>query len=134
MATWHSLRTGHLSRRQIMHAFGGAALLVGCGDDGVAGTGGGGTGAGGPGSGGNGIGGSPGQGGGGLGGMGQGGSGGGDPLGLCKTRGPTEGCYITEDNILGPFYKSGAPFDANLADGLDGELMLIQGTVYGCDC
>ncbi|NUO48533.1 MAG: hypothetical protein HOV80_06720, partial [Polyangiaceae bacterium] len=49
-------------------------------------------------------------------------------------RGPTDGCYITEDNILGPFYKSGAPFDGNLADALDGDLMLIQGTVYGCDC
>lgn len=130
---YDALRTGRLSRRQVMAAFGGATLLVGCGDDDIgtssstpSGAGGGaqtastGTGLGGGGLGGNGIGGA--------------GGGGGDPLALCKVRGPTEGCFVTEDNILGPFYKAGAPCEANLADGLDGELMLIQGTVYGCDC
>ncbi|NUP05457.1 MAG: twin-arginine translocation pathway signal protein [Polyangiaceae bacterium] len=60
--------------------------------------------------------------------------GGGDPFATCHQRGPTEGCYITEDNILGPYYKPGAPFDGNIADDLPGDLMLIQGVVYGCDC
>lgn len=66
--------------------------------------------------------------------VGGGGGGGGDPLALCKQRGPTEGCYVTEDNILGPYYKKGAPLDGNLADDLAGELLIIEGTVYGCDC
>ncbi len=135
MKAWQSLRMGRLSRRQVLNAFGGAALLVGCGDDEL-GTGAGGSGAsaGGPGTGGGTTGGLGGRGQGGAGGMGQGGAGGGNPLADCKMRGPTDGCYITEDNILGPFYKAGAPFEDDLADGLDGDLMLIQGTVFGCDC
>jgi hypothetical protein len=140
MKAWQSLRMGHLSRRQVLNAFGGAALLVGCGDDelgtgaGGSGAGGSGAGTGGPGTGGGTTGGLGGMGQGGAGGMGQGGAGGGNPLADCKMRGPTDGCYITEDNILGPFYKAGAPFENDLADGLDGDLMLIQGTVFGCDC
>ncbi len=134
MQSWESLRSGRLSRRQVMSAFGSTALLIGCSDD-VLGTGGGDSG---PstthGSGGGLAQGGGGFGGGGTGGGGQGGAGGGSPLAECKMRGPTDGCYITEDNILGPFYKSGAPFDGNLADALEGDLMLIQGTVYGCDC
>ena len=131
-----SLRTGHLSRRQAIRAFAGAAVLIGCADDEVgtsSTTGNGGSGPGPNGSSASGMGGGMSQSTGtGLG--GAGGSGGGDPLALCKTRGPTDGCMVTEDNILGPFYKSGAPFENDLAAGLDGELMLIQGTVFGCDC
>ncbi len=133
-----SLRTGHLSRRQAIRAFAGAAALIGCADDELGTTSTTGSG-GGPGAGSSSA---SGAGGGasqssssGLGGAGgAGGAGGGDPLALCKVRGPTDGCMVTEDNILGPFYKAGAPFESDLAAGLDGELMLIQGTVFGCDC
>lgn len=130
------LRRGGLSRRQVMRMFAASAMMVGCADDPVAdptsSTGAGGSGGASSGAGGSG---GEGVGAGGSGGSPTGGGGAGpDPLALCHRRGPTEGCFITEDNILGPFYKSGAPFDGNLADGLPGELMLIEGTVYGCDC
>ncbi|MBL9026728.1 MAG: hypothetical protein JNL21_31300 [Myxococcales bacterium] len=126
-ASADALRTGQLSRRQVMRAFGASALLVGCGEDdvGTAGTGAGGAPT---------TNGSTTASAGGGGGLGQGGAGGGDPFAQCKQRGPTEGCFVTEDNILGPYYKAGAPFDPNLADDLEGELLLIEGTVYGCDC
>ena len=124
-----ALRTGHLSRRQLIRAFGASALAVGCSDDDL-GTGGRGTGGGGTGD----ASATSGTGAGGLGQGGAGGAGGGDPLGQCKMRGPTDGCFVTEDNILGPYYKAGAPFDQDLADDLEGELLLIEGTVYGCDC
>jgi catechol 1,2-dioxygenase len=135
----HPLKCGGLSRRQVMRMFAASAVLIGCGDDGAStesgtttGSGGSGPGPGGVGGAGGGMG-STGGAGGTSGVGGQGGSGG-DPLALCHRRGPTAGCYITEDNILGPFYKANAPFDGNLADDLAGELMLIEGTVYGCDC
>jgi len=140
------LRLGGLSRRQVMRMFAASAVLVGCSDDsattlgngGAGGAGGDAAGGGSPGTGGAGgyAAGGDAAGAGGPGGApGEGGAGGGpDPLALCQRRGPTEGCFITEDNILGPFYKAGAPFDGNLADDLPGELMLIEGTVFGCDC
>lgn len=129
-ASADALRTGQLSRRHVMRAFGASALLVGCGEDdvGTAGTGAGGA----PTTDGSTT--ASAGGGGGLGQGGAGGAGGGDPFAQCKQRGPTEGCFVTEDNILGPYYKAGAPFDPNLADDLEGELLLIEGTVYGCDC
>ncbi len=127
------LRRQGLSRRQIMQMFAASATMVGCSeesnplDPGAGGAGGGPGGAGGSG-------GVAGLGGGGE--SAQGGAGGGapDPLALCQRRGPTEGCFVTEDNILGPFYKPGAPFEADLADDLPGQLVQIEGTVYGCDC
>ncbi len=131
MNAWDGLRKGGLTRRDVVRLFAASAVMVGCGDDQL-GTGGSGGGAG-PGT--TGSGGAPGQGGGGVGGQpGQGGGGGGDPLATCKQRGPTPGCLVTEDNILGPFYKENAPFDADLAALLAGELLLISGTVFGCDC
>jgi catechol 1,2-dioxygenase len=138
MTTRHDLlRRQGLSRRQIMQMFAASAAMVGCSDDSSSpdpGAGGGGAGAGGgPGTGG--AGGAAGPGG--AGGQAQiGGAGGGgpNPLEICQRRGPTEGCFITEDNLLGPFYKPGAPFEADLADDLPGELVQIDGTVYGCDC
>lgn len=62
---------------------------------------------------------------------GMGGGGGG---GTCSIGSPTPGCFITDDNILGPYYKAGAPMDDDIADDLEGDLLLIQGRVFGCDC
>lgn len=44
-------------------------------------------------------------------------------------------CLATEDNILGPFYRAGAPFTNQLA-GPDeqGERLKISGRVLGPDC
>jgi catechol 1,2-dioxygenase len=52
----------------------------------------------------------------------------------CKLTGPTPGCLVTEDNILGPFYKAGAPFRREIHDGVAGDRLILSGTVYGCDC
>ncbi len=52
----------------------------------------------------------------------------------CGLGTPTPGCIITDDNILGPFYKAGAPFKTDLTDGSVGTPLLVSGTVYGCDC
>lgn len=130
MTTKHDrLRHPGLSRRQIMRMFAASAAMVGCSEE--------------PSSPEGGAGGAPPEGGaGGLGGGGANpggggqlqGGGGADPLATCQRRGPTEGCFVTEDNLLGPFYKANAPFDADLADDLPGELVEIEGTVYGCDC
>lgn len=136
MMTKHDmLRREGLSRRQIMQMFAASAVMVGCSEESPSLDPSGGAGAGGgPGPGGGG-GGSAGPGGaGGQAELGGAGGAGPDPLALCQRRGPTEGCFITDDNLLGPFYKAGAPFDADLADDLPGELVQIEGTVYGCDC
>jgi len=44
-------------------------------------------------------------------------------------------CRITEADIIGPFYRVGAPFQTKLA-GPDepGERLTISGTVFGADC
>lgn len=65
------------------------------------------------------------------GGAGQAGSG---SLLECRQTGPTPGCLITEDNILGPYYKAGAPFRDDITEGVGGDTLIISGTVYGCDC
>lgn len=40
----------------------------------------------------------------------------------------------TEDNILGPYYRAGAPYHAKVTPPLEpGDLMLISGRVYGLD-
>lgn len=46
-----------------------------------------------------------------------------------------ETCRITESDILGPFYRTGAPFRGQLA-GPDepGERLIITGTVTSADC
>ena len=46
-----------------------------------------------------------------------------------------ETCRPTESEILGPFYRSGAPFRAQLA-GPDepGDRLVLTGTVFGPDC
>ena len=41
---------------------------------------------------------------------------------------------VTEDNILGPFYRSGAPFRGKVTPPLEpGKVMLINGRVWGFD-
>ncbi len=47
----------------------------------------------------------------------------------------TQGCQATESDILGPFYRFGAPFQTRLA-GADesGERLTITGTVFSADC
>lgn len=47
---------------------------------------------------------------------------------------PTPQCVETEDNILGPFYRDGAPFRTILASPDEGQPLVIDGTVYGPDC
>ena len=44
-------------------------------------------------------------------------------------------CVATEDNILGPFYRKGAPFKTNIAGPNEkGEPLKIFGKVLGLDC
>jgi hypothetical protein len=49
-------------------------------------------------------------------------------------RQPTPQCVETEDNILGPFYRAGAPFRTALASPDEGQPLVIDGTVSGPDC
>lgn len=51
----------------------------------------------------------------------------------CRT-GPTAGCQVTDDNILGPFYTPDAPYRDDITDGKSGTPLIVEGTVYGCDC
>jgi catechol 1,2-dioxygenase len=48
---------------------------------------------------------------------------------------PAKSCRLTERDILGPFYRFGAPFQTKLA-GPDepGERLMISGTAYSSDC
>ena len=40
----------------------------------------------------------------------------------------------TEDNILGPFYRRGAPFRAKITPPLEpGTVLLVRGRVWGAD-
>ncbi len=44
-------------------------------------------------------------------------------------------CRPTESDILGPFYRIGAPFQARLADPDEpGDRLMLTGTVFGTDC
>lgn len=47
---------------------------------------------------------------------------------------PAPKLLITEDNILGPFYRSDAPFRAKITPPLEpGKVVLVSGTVWGYD-
>ena len=47
----------------------------------------------------------------------------------------TRACRATEAQVLGPFYRFGAPFQAQLARaGEPGERLVLTGTVYSSDC
>ena len=44
-------------------------------------------------------------------------------------------CLPTSADVLGPFYRTGAPARAKLTDpGESGDLLVVSGTVYGPDC
>ena len=44
-------------------------------------------------------------------------------------------CLPTSSDVLGPFYRAGAPARAKLTDsGEQGEALVVSGTVYGPDC
>lgn len=44
-------------------------------------------------------------------------------------------CAQTADNILGPFYKEGAPFRSDLTGGVRvSKVLEVRGRVVGCDC
>jgi protocatechuate 3,4-dioxygenase beta subunit len=44
-------------------------------------------------------------------------------------------CAQTADNILGPFYKEGAPFRSDLTSGVSvSKVLEVRGRVVGCDC
>ncbi len=105
------------------------------GTGGVAGTGAGGNaGTAGAGASGGVGGGTAGSGAAGTGGFGAAGSGG---IGGQGCEGP-DACAVTQDNIEGPFYKSGAPMSpgaiANLRSGVTGDLLQVVGVVYAADC
>lgn len=138
-----------LSRRNTLGFLAGSVVIVGCGgsneSDPAAGSGGSGVGTGGTtgGTGGIATGGTGGVTTGGTGGVATGGTGGvagsagsagqaGAGGAVCGV--PTPGCLITDDNILGPFYKADAPFKADLTDGSVGTPLIVSGTVYCSDC
>jgi len=44
-------------------------------------------------------------------------------------------CRLTEPDIIGPFYRFGAPFQTQLAGPNEpGERLIISGKVYSADC
>src|SRR5215203_3493854 len=43
-------------------------------------------------------------------------------------------CKLTESDMLGPFYKESAPFKQRLADGVEGERLIITGKVMDMRC
>src|SRR5215510_16380444 len=46
-----------------------------------------------------------------------------------------DSCQLTERDILGPFYRFGAPFQTKLAGPNEpGERLFVSGTVYSSDC
>lgn len=122
-----------VSRRGALGALAGSVVAIGCGGSSQTEPKNGSGGAAGGGSGGAASGGAA-SGGAASGGAASGGSAGaGGSAGSCKLA-PTPGCKITDDNILGPYYKAGAPFRADITDGKPGTLLRVSGTVYGCDC
>jgi catechol 1,2-dioxygenase len=47
----------------------------------------------------------------------------------------TKSCRLTEPDIIGPFYRFGAPFQTQLAGPNEpGERLIISGKVYSSDC
>jgi catechol 1,2-dioxygenase len=46
-----------------------------------------------------------------------------------------QACRLTEAEVMGPFYRFGAPFRAQLAGPSEpGQRLIVSGTVYGPDC
>jgi len=45
----------------------------------------------------------------------------------------TPACRITDENILGPYYKEGAPFRDDIRDGESGDVLIVSGFVLGQD-
>ena len=46
-----------------------------------------------------------------------------------------QSCALTTSDIIGPFYRFGAPFQTKLAGPNEpGERLIISGKVYGSDC
>ena len=43
-------------------------------------------------------------------------------------------CKLTKSDMLGPFYKDGAPFKQRLGEGVDGERLIITGKVMDMKC
>ena len=43
-------------------------------------------------------------------------------------------CKLTESDMLGPFYKEGAPFKQRLGEGVEGERLIITGKVMDIRC
>ena len=43
-------------------------------------------------------------------------------------------CKLTESDMLGPFYKEGAPFKQKLSEGVEGERLIITGKVMDMRC
>src|SRR5574339_384512 len=43
-------------------------------------------------------------------------------------------CKLTKSDMLGPFYKDGAPFKQRLGEGVDGERLIITGKVMDMRC
>lgn len=43
-------------------------------------------------------------------------------------------CKLTESDMLGPFYKEGAPFKQKLGEGVEGERLIITGKVMDMRC
>ena len=43
-------------------------------------------------------------------------------------------CKLTESDMLGPFYKEGAPFKQRLGEGVEGEQLIITGKVMDMRC
>ena len=43
-------------------------------------------------------------------------------------------CKLTESDMLGPYYKEGAPFKQRLGEGLDGDRLIITGMVLDMRC
>ncbi|MGH9577901.1 MAG: hypothetical protein ACRD3R_10735, partial [Terriglobales bacterium] len=49
--------------------------------------------------------------------------------------GAGKGCRITEADVLGPFYRFGAPHQTKLAGPDDrGDRLILNGTVFSSDC
>lgn len=51
-----------------------------------------------------------------------------------QSKGAAAALKLTEDNILGPFYREGAPFRAKITPPLEpGKVVLVKGRVFGFD-
>ena len=52
-----------------------------------------------------------------------------------RARTATADCRATESDILGPYYRFGAPFRSRLADASEpGDRLIVSGTVLSADC